>query len=286
MKKDFDEDYVRRVREETQRYTRDLLEENQKLRAFAAMARQDLTKLQQEVADRDDTLRRRQAAETRLAMLESEKRQTEEELRAARSEVQRYALERASLDRQLQAIEAEGRRYLEQYISVEQQNANLANLYVASFRLHSTLDRPEVVDGIKEIIVNLVGSEELAILEFDATRSHLQLIGSFGIDEQRYRRVPAGRGIIGDCLRSGEIFVAPDGIPSAGSDGESMIACIPLKVHDVVIGVIAIFRLLGQKSGIEDLDRELFNLLATHAATALYCASLHAAHGPAFSGVA
>jgi hypothetical protein len=286
MKKDFDEEYVRRVREETQRYTRDLLDENQKLRTFAAMARQDLAKLEQQLADREDTLRRRQAVETRLAMVESERRQIEEDLRAARSEMQRYALERANLDRQLQAIEAEGRRYLQQYISVEQQNANLANLYVASFRLHSTLHRSEVVDGIKEIIVNLVGSEELAILELDATRSHLELIGSFGIDEGRYRRVPAGRGIIGECLRSGEIFVAPDAIPSARSDGESMIACIPLKVGEVVIGAIAIFRLLGQKNGIEELDRELFNLLATHAATALYCASLHAAHGPALLGVA
>lgn len=286
MKKDLDEDYVRRVREETQKYTRDLLDENQKLRAFAAIARQDLARLQQEVADRDDTLRCRQAAETRLAILESENRQTKEELRAAKTEAQRYALERANLDRQLQAIEAEGRRYLQQYISVEQQNANLANLYVASFRLHSTLDRSEVVDGIKEIIVNLVGSEELAILEFDSTRSHLDLIGSFGIDEQKYCRVPAGRGIIGECLRSGEIFVAPDARPSTGPDGESMIACIPLKVGEVVTGVIAIFRLLGQKSGIEDLDRELFNLLGTHAATALYSSALHAAHGRALVGVA
>jgi hypothetical protein len=286
MKKDFDEDYVRRVREETQKYTRDLLEENQKLRAFAAVARQDLAKLQHDVADRDDTQRRRNALERRLAVLESEKRQIEEELRAAKDEVQRFSVERADLDRQLQAIEAEGQRYLQQYLSVEEQNANLANLYVASFRLHAAIERTEVVEAIKEIIVNLVGSEELAILELNGSRSHLELIGSFGIDEDRYRRIPIGRGIVGECLRSGEVFVAPDGIPVAGPDGESMTACIPLKVRDVVIGAIAIFRLLGQKSGIEPLDREMFNLMATHAATALYCASLHATHGQALLGVA
>ena len=286
MKKFVDEDYVRRVREETQKYTRELLDENQKLRAFTAVARRDIAKLQEQLADADDTQRRRKASETRAAMLESEKHQLEDELRIARAELQRYAAERATLDRQLQTIEAEGRRYLEQYISVEQQNANLANLYVASFRIHSALERAEVVEGIKEIIVNLIGSEELAILEFDRTRSHLELIGSFGIDEQRYARVPSGRGIIGECLRTGDIFVAPDGIPSAGNDGQPMIACIPLKVCDVVIGAIAIFRLLGQKNGIEELDRELFNLLATHAATALYCASLHSRHGAALLGVA
>jgi hypothetical protein len=43
-----------------------------------------------------------------------------------------------------------------------------------------------------------------------------------------------------------------------------------------VTGAIAIYRLLPQKSGFEEVDRELFELLATHAATALYCTSLHA----------
>ena len=285
MKKDFDEDYVRRVREETQKYTRDLLDENQKLRAFAAMARADLARLQQDVADKDNTERRRHASEARIAILESEKRQLEEELRAARTEIQRYATERASIERQLQSIEDEGRRYLQQYVTVEQQNANLANLYVASFRLHSTLDRAEVVDGIKEIIVNLVGSEEFALFEFDSTRSHLELVGCVGVDESRYRRVPAGRGIIGECLRSGQLFIAPDGTPAGGGDSDTPIACVPLSIGNVVVGAIVIFRLLGQKSGIEELDRELFNLLATHAATALYCASLHTTHGPALLGV-
>jgi hypothetical protein len=46
-----------------------------------------------------------------------------------------------------------------------------------------------------------------------------------------------------------------------------------------VSGAIALFRLLPQKSGIEAVDRELFELLATHAATALHCARLHARQG-------
>ena len=41
-------------------------------------------------------------------------------------------------------------------------------------------------------------------------------------------------------------------------------------------GAIAIFRLLPQKAAVEDLDRELFDLLATQAGMALHCAALHA----------
>ena len=177
----------------------DLFEENQKLRAFAATAKQDLARL-----------------------------------------------------------EAESRRYLEQYIRVEQQNTNLMNLYVASFRLHAATERADVIDAIKEIVINLIGSEEMAVLELDATRSRLELIASVG-------DVPAAHDTITKCVRNGEIFIAPD---------TGITACIPLKIGRNVIGAIAIFRLLAQKSGIEDLDRELFDLLATHAATALYRTSL------------
>jgi len=40
--------------------------------------------------------------------------------------------------------------------------------------------------------------------------------------------------------------------------------------------VIALFTLLAHKPGLADVDRELFELLGTQAATALYCADLHA----------
>jgi hypothetical protein len=53
-------------------------------------------------------------------------------------------------------------------------------------------------------------------------------------------------------------------------------ACVPLVIERSVIGAILVGRLLQQKNGFDDLDRELFEVLATHAATALYCATLHA----------
>jgi hypothetical protein len=54
----------------------------------------------------------------------------------------------------------------------------------------------------------------------------------------------------------------------------SITACIPLKVDGNVIGVIAIFRMLPQKQSIAFVDRELFSLLGSHAAMALYCSGL------------
>ena len=43
-----------------------------------------------------------------------------------------------------------------------------------------------------------------------------------------------------------------------------------LGIDPGLTGAIAVFRLLGQKSGLEEIDLQLFDLLASHAATALY----------------
>src|SRR5438045_9505433 len=87
----------------------------------------------------------------------------------------------ASLKDRLTAIEEESRDFSARYVEVEQQNTNLANLYVASYQLHGTLDRERVLAAIKEIVINLIGSEELAIWEIDPEFKALMLIDSFGI---------------------------------------------------------------------------------------------------------
>ena len=54
-----------------------------------------------------------------------------------------------------------------------------------------------------------------------------------------------------------------------------MTACLPLTLDGRVTGAIVLFSLLPHKPGLRELDFELFDLLGTHAATALYCTSLH-----------
>lgn len=164
-------------------------------------------------------------------------------------------------------IESQSRRFSERYIEVEEQNTKLANLYVASYQLNGTLDRERVIASIKEIIINLIGCEELAIWELDDHFGALVLSGSFGIDAGRWAAIPLGSGLIGSAAASGERFISD---PGAGD----LVACIPLKLDERVVGAIGIFSLLPQKQRLEPLDYELFDLLASHAASALYCTSL------------
>ena len=155
-----------------------------------------------------------------------------------------------------------------------QQNSNLANLYVASYRLHGTLDRKEVIDTLQEIIANLIGSEEAGLFELDAGKQTLELVASFGLAADALPLGPARQRPRSARPRGAARSSWPSRAASEADGG--LTACIPLKLDGKVTGAIAIFRLLPQKSGFEEVDRELFELLATHAATALYCTALHA----------
>jgi GAF domain-containing protein len=57
---------------------------------------------------------------------------------------------------------------------------------------------------------------------------------------------------------------------------EHLTALVPLALGGKVFGVLAVFRLLPQKPGFEEVDLELFDLLGSQAAVALYSTALHA----------
>lgn len=189
--------------------------------------------------------------------------------------VQALLDENERLERALATAQAElenrNREYSERYVEIEQQNTHLANLYVASYQLNGTLERERVVAAIQEIVINLIGSEELAIWQIDDELDALTLIGSFGIDARAWAGVPLGSGIVGHVAWTGERYVAADGDTRPLGREQHLTACIPLKLDEKVVGVIGIFRLLQQKQGLEPVDFELFDLLGSHAATALYC---------------
>src|SRR5687768_11068599 len=126
-------------------------------------------------------------------------------------EVAALSAEKAGLVSGLQRAHDASERYAAQYREMESQNTSLANLYVASYRLHGTLDRSEVLATIQEIVTNLVGCEEMAILETSDTGEALALAVATGIDPEPFQSVPVASGIIGWCARTAETFVSGDG---------------------------------------------------------------------------
>lgn len=210
----------------------------------------------------------------RVVQLEAERMNPSDMLM---KEVERLRLENAQmaqklefLDSKFQEVEAENKDFAQRYVEVEEQNESLANLYVASHRLHSTLDSSEVVECIKEILLNMIGSEDFGLFVVDdetgeVVRSGYEGETASGPDKARFA---LGEGLEGVAALGGE--------PVFGEvTGEGLCACVPLKIKERVVGVIAIYSLLSHKKGLSVLDHKLLELLAGHAASALISSKLY-----------
>jgi hypothetical protein len=228
--------YVEKIREETQAYVRKLIAENESLRVV-------------------------------VAELEAHNARLQRDLNTAQTEITLHQKQEQLLHERVTEIRGESEQYLAQFAQLEQHNANLANLYVASYQLHGTLDRQAVLGAVQEIVINLIGSEQFGIYERQSGGSDFQLIASVGMPDGVQLNTKAGSAAW--VVEQGETYLG-----SGDDEGFDLVACVPLKLDGRVTGLIAIHRLLAHKSGLEPLDHELFDLLATHAATALYCTSL------------
>jgi GAF domain-containing protein len=173
------------------------------------------------------------------------------------------------LQGEMASILARSERNRDEFLLVEEQNAKLASLFVSSSRLHESTERKGVLEAIHEIVINLIGSEELAVFVVAAADGSLRLESSMGVERAQFEHVPAGRGIIGDVVAKRQRFVRGGTAPRVSPNETELTACIPFVVDDRVIGALAIFRLLPQKTALEAADLELLDLLATQAAIAL-----------------
>ena len=229
-------------------FTQDLLRENERLR-FRVL---ELEKAQTPGSEQPHAPEVRKLAE-RIADLEHEKKEI--------------------LDR-IKQVEEENQDFAARYLEIEDENNNLANLYIASYQLHSTLDFREVLQIITEIIINLIGAEEFAIMLLDEKSDEIQAVATEGVEREEIPHVRLGKGVIGEVAQSGESFFVTD-VDAYRRDFVNPMVCIPLKIKEHVIGVLAIYKLLIQKKEFAPVDYELFTLLAGHAATAIFSSRLY-----------
>ncbi|MFN0124246.1 MAG: GAF domain-containing protein [Blastocatellia bacterium] len=174
------------------------------------------------------------------------------------------------LGQKFSQVEAENKDFAMRFVDIEAQNENLLNLYVASFQLHATLDPEEVLQCVKEILINMIGTEDFGIFMEDEESGDLLLTGFEGECAIEKSRIKPGDGHEGRVLVTGEASYMSE---QAGP-GDARI-CIPLKIKERVVGVIAIYELLSHKAGMTALDRELLQLLAGQAAAAFVSSRIY-----------
>lgn len=190
------------------------------------------------------------------------------------SRIHELEAEKEEILGRIRKVEAENQDFATRYVEIEQENNNLANLYIASYQLHSTLDFKEVLQIIIEIIINLIGAEEFAIMLLDEKTNELQAVATEGVAREDVPSVKIGTGVIGEVAKTGENYFAED-FSAPVPDLQNPMVCIPLKIKEHVIGALVIYKLLVQKTAFADVDYELFTLLAGHAATAVFSSRLY-----------
>jgi nitrate/nitrite-specific signal transduction histidine kinase len=188
---------------------------------------------------------------------------------------QELADENHRLHARIKELEEENRDFVEQLIEIEQVNNNLTNLYIASTRLHSELDHDRVVSIIKEVVINFVGAEKFALLMYDENRSIISFETGEGFDAEEFPEISVDMSLWKDVVVDGESYYREGSVVDGSDDPDDPLAAIPLQIHDRCLGVLAIYQLFVQKEKFEQVDYQLFSMMAEHAATALFSSSLY-----------
>lgn len=170
------------------------------------------------------------------------------------------------------------RDYQGRYSEVEKELDAMANLYVASYQLHATLEPNEVLSVIEQVLMQFVGVGAFAIYlarDGGGTKK-LEPVHAFQCEGLEIREETWNSGPIGEAAATGVYFVNhPERVEEPGAP----LACIPMVLGDVAVGAIAIYGLLAQKREFVNIDFEIFKLLALHAASAIIGAGLLARAG-------
>lgn len=235
-------------------FTRDMLEENEKLR-------RRLIVLEAQMSSAKQT----QPSSTTIEELVEKIHSLEEE---RKQQLARFA--------EVESIES---KLSERYSEIERENSDLASLYVAQSQLFSSLKLTEVVQVLIEILLNFVGSDRFAILLADGAGG-LKVLAAEGFTPADMPIFAADQGAIGATMSSLRLHCEPDIGADREPGADDPFVCIPL-VHDGhAIGAIAAWGFLQQKQALVEVDHRIFDMLADSGGRALEASRLAAmAHG-------
>ncbi len=233
------------------------------------------TKLTEEfIQEYERLLERLRAVESENAELRA-KLAADAAVRELLRKIEQLETEKSELLSRFRRAEAKSDQFTARVAEVESEIANLANLFVASNQIHSSLSPRGVTRRIKEVLAQLIGAERYCMYLVNPEGSELVPIASEGVPGKDLLPVRVAGTRIGQAFQTGRAVIDGELDPSHGSI-DTPPAVLPLAIEDRVVGVIAIFSTLTQKTRFDAVDFELFKLLGQHAAAALVSASLFA----------
>jgi hypothetical protein len=198
---------------------------------------------------------------------------SDEAIRDLLRKIEELENEKMDLANRSARAEAVKDNFSAQYAEVESELAHFANLYVATSQLHTALSVRGVLRALKELLAQLLGAAAFAVYFLSDEGTELVALTSEGVESSDVARLPVNKGAIGRAFADGEVSFRVEGDLTDASIDDPVVV-IPLHMDGSIIGVIAIFGTLPQKTEFVYIDRELFKLLGAQAAPALVNARL------------
>ncbi|MFQ5892714.1 MAG: PP2C family protein-serine/threonine phosphatase [Nitrospinota bacterium] len=168
----------------------------------------------------------------------------------------------------------------------EHEAAQLRRLFEVGLLITSSLDLDEVLTRAMDLSRQVMEADACSLMLLDKEAAELVFrIALSDVGEQiKERRLPVGQGVAGWVAATGETALIPDAYADERFDRSydeatgyrtRSILCVPLMVHDELIGVSQLINKLDEGAFTED-DVELFRLLNAQVAIAIENARLHA----------
>lgn len=182
--------------------------------------------------------------------------------------------ERTELLKRFADTEAQENLFADRYAEIERENNNLASLYVAQTQLHSSHDVGEVLRVMVEILLNFVGARTFAIYLTDETGT-LRALEAHALELDDVPTFSADEGVFGAVVRTGRVKAESGPVTEERTPGsDEPFVCFPLRADGSIVGVVAIWGFLVQKEHLVDVDRQIFSLLTESGGHALEAALL------------
>ena len=227
----------------------------------------------------EELLRENERVRDRMVEIEAENRKlrahlaSDEAIRDLLRKIEDLENEKMDLASRSARAEAVQDNFSAQYAEVENELAHFANLYVATSQLHTARSVRGVLRALKELLAQLLGAAAFAIYLLSEDGNDLVAVTSEGVEAEAVARLSVTHGAIGRAFADGEVAIRFEGEMTEASIDKPVVI-IPLHMDGRILGAIAIFGTLPQKTEFVYIDRELFKLLGAQAAPALINARL------------
>ncbi len=153
---------------------------------------------------------------------------------------------------------------------IERNHFLLLRLNAANARLIQSLEQGDAFEAIAEIIANLIGCEEVAMFDYHPGEQSFSLAWTSGVEAAAMQPFLCGAGMFGRAVEQGvSQYRERQPETSLLPHEKTLTTCIILKSSGEIVGAVAMFGLLPQKSQLEWADFELVKFLETYGAVAI-----------------